>query len=79
MSDLQHRLDLGGDVGLLVQFDALFVGAAGALHCDPLQVGQHHAVSLGHRLELIEQQLQQIQQQPVEGARGRGKGEELDK
>ncbi|TNN49390.1 hypothetical protein EYF80_040402 [Liparis tanakae] len=78
VSDLQHRLDLGGHVGLLVQLDALFVGAAAALHRDALQVGQHHAVSLGHRLELIKQQLQQIQEQPAGGARGRGKGGGLE-
>jgi len=55
ISDLQHGLDLGRDVGLLVEFDALLVGPARALHSDLLQVGQHHAVSLGHCLELIKQ------------------------
>lgn len=69
ISDLQHRLDLGRDVGLLVEFDALFMGPARALHRDLLQVGQHHTVSLGHCLELVKQKLQQLQQQPVEGAR----------
>lgn len=73
ISDLQHRLDLGRDIGLLVELDALFVGPARALHCDLLQVGQHHTVSLGHCLELVEQKLQQFQQQPVEGARESGR------
>lgn len=73
-SDLQHCLDLGGDIGLLVELDALLVRAAGALHRNLLKLGQHHAVSMGHRLELLKQQLQQVQQQPAEGARGRGEG-----
>lgn len=71
-TDLQHRLNLGRDVGLLIQLDALLVGPGRALCRDPLQVGQHHAVSLGHCLELVKQKLQQFQQQPVEGSRGRG-------
>ena len=74
LSDLQHSLDLRRDVGLLVQLDALLVRPARALHGDLLQVGQHHAVSLGHCLELIKQQLQQLQQQPVEGGRESRKG-----
>lgn len=69
ISDLQNGLDLGRDVGLLVQLDALLLGSTRALHCDLLQVGQHHTVSLGHCLEFIEQELQQFQQQPAEGAR----------
>lgn len=78
VSDLQHRLDLGGDVGLLVQLDALFVGAARTLHGDALQVGQHHAVGLRHRLELVKQQLQQLQQQAAEGAREKGREKKKD-
>lgn len=73
-TDLQHRLDLGRDVGLLVEFDALFVSPARALHCDLLQVGQHHTVRLGHCLELVKQKLQQFKHQSVEGARGSRKG-----
>lgn len=71
-TDLQDRLNLGRDVGLLVQLDALLVGPCRALRCDPLQVGQHHAVGLGHCLELVKQKLQQFQQQPAEGGRERG-------
>lgn len=73
-TDLQHRLDLGRDVRLLVQLDALFVGPARALHRNLLQVGQHHAVSLSHGFEFVKQKLQKLQQQPAEGARGRRKG-----
>lgn len=69
LSDLQYCLDLGGDIGLLVEFDALFVCPGWALDHDLLQVSQHHTVGLGHRFELLKQQLQQIQKQPVEGAR----------
>lgn len=60
ISNLQHRLDLSRDVSLLVKFDAFFVGPGRALHRDPLQVGQHHTVSLGHCLELVKQKLQQF-------------------
>lgn len=74
-TDLQDRLNLGRDVGLLIQLDALLVGPSRALCRDPLQVGQYHAVSLGHCLELVEQKLQQFQQQPVEGSRERGRAE----
>lgn len=70
-TDLQDGLNLGRDVGLLVQLDALLVGPGRALRGDPLQVGQHHAVSLGHCLELVKQKLQQLQQQPAEGSRER--------
>lgn len=66
-SDLQHSLDLGRDVGLLVQLDALLVGAARALHGDALQMGQHHAVRLRHRLELVKKEFQQLQQKPAVG------------
>lgn len=58
ISDLQHSLDLGRDIGLLVELDAFFMGPARALHSDLLQMGQHHTVSLGHCLELIKQKLQ---------------------
>lgn len=71
-TDLQDRLNLGRDVGLLIQLDALLVGPSRALCRDPLQVGQYHTVSLGHCLELVKQKLQQFQQQPVEGSRERG-------
>lgn len=50
---------------MLVQLDALFLG----LHPDVIQVGKHHTVSLGHCLELVEQELKQFQQKPAEGAR----------
>lgn len=76
-TDLQHRLDLGRDVSLLVKLDALFVGPGRALRCNLLQVGQHYTVGLGHCLELVEQELQKVQQQPVEGAREGGKGGEV--
>ena len=69
MSDLQHSLDLGRDVCLLVQFDAFLVGTAGAFLHNLLQLGQHHAVRRRHCLELVKQQLQQFKQQPAEGAR----------
>lgn len=74
-TDLQDRLNLGRDVGLLIQLDALLVGPSRALCRDPLQVGQYHTVSLGHCLELVKQKLQQFQQQPVEGSRERGRTE----
>lgn len=73
-SDLQYCLDLGRDVSLLVQLDALCVGSCRALPCDLLQFGQYDTVGLGHSLELFEQKLQQFQQQPVDGARESRKG-----
>lgn len=54
-TDLQDRLNLGRDISLLVQLDALLVGPGRALCSDALQVGQHHAVSLCHCLELVKQ------------------------
>ena len=68
-TNLQHCLDLGRDVSLLVKLDVLLLGPARALRGDLLHVCQHHAVSLGHCFELLKQELQQFQQQPAEGDR----------
>lgn len=69
LSDLQYCLDLGGDVSLLIEFDALFMCPGWALDHDLLQVSQHHTVGLGHCFKLLKQQLLQFQQKPIEGAR----------
>lgn len=69
LSDLQYCLDLGGDVSLLIEFDALFMCPGWALDHDLLQVSQHHTVGLGHCFKLLKQQLQQFPQEPIEGAR----------
>lgn len=60
-TNLQHCLDFGRDVSLLVKFDVVFLGSARTLHSNLLHVGQHHAVRLGNCLKLLKQELQEIQ------------------